>query len=78
MAITTRGGKKIIEPPMPSNEEKMIKDNDKVVEVSGEVENNIGKDVEVPTMVIPCLDPPFLKDYCKRPRMVNIGILQLC
>ena len=47
MAITTRGGKKTIDPPMPSNEEKVIKDNDKVVEVSGEVEDNTGKYVEV-------------------------------
>ena len=49
MAITTRGCKQTIDPPMPSNEEKLIKDNDKVVEVSGEVEDNTGKDVEVPT-----------------------------
>ena len=28
MAINTRGGKQTIDPPMPSNEEKMIKDND--------------------------------------------------
>ena len=35
MEITTRGGKQTIEPPMPSNEEKVIKDNDKVVEISG-------------------------------------------
>ena len=37
MAITTRGGKQTIYPPMSSNEENVIKDNDKVVEVSGEV-----------------------------------------
>ena len=49
MAITTRGGKQTIDWPMTSNEEKVIKDNDKVVEVSGEVEDNTGKDVEVPT-----------------------------
>ena len=35
MAITTRGGKQTIDPPMPSNEEKVRKDNDKVVEGSG-------------------------------------------
>ena len=45
MAITTRGGKQTIEPLIPSNEEKVTKDNDKVVEVSGEVEDNTGKDV---------------------------------
>ena len=49
MEITTRGGKQTIDPPMPSKEEKMIKDNDKVVEVSGEVEDSIGKDAKVPT-----------------------------
>ena len=37
MAITTWGGKQTIDPPMASNEEKVIKGNDKVVEVSGEV-----------------------------------------
>ena len=43
IAITTRGGKQTIDPPMPSNEENVIKDNDKVVEVSGEVEDNTEK-----------------------------------
>ena len=45
---------------MPSNEEKVIKDNDKVVEVSGEVEDITGKDSEVPTKVIPMPRPPPL------------------
>ena len=58
MEITTRGGKQTIDPPMPSNEEKVIKDNDKVVEVSGEVEDNAGKDTEVPTKVTPMTRPP--------------------
>ena len=35
MAITTRGGKNTIDPPLPSKEEKVIKDNDKVKEGSG-------------------------------------------
>ena len=30
MAITTRGGKQTIDPPISSNEEKVRKDNDKV------------------------------------------------
>ena len=51
MEITTRGGKQTIYPPMPCNKEKVIKDNDKVVEVSGEVEDNTGKDAEVPKKV---------------------------
>ena len=36
MEITTRGGKHPIDPPMASKEEKVINDNDKVVEGSGE------------------------------------------
>ena len=56
MAITTRDGKQIIDQPMPNNEEKLIKNNDKVVEVSGEVEDNMGKNVEVPTKVITFCD----------------------
>ena len=49
---------------MPSMDKKVIKDNDKVIEVSGEVEDNSGKDVEVPTKVIPMPrpPPPFLRD----------------
>ena len=54
MAITTHSGKQTIDPPMPSNDEKVRKDNDKVVEGSGEAEDSTGKDVEFP---IPCLDP---------------------
>ena len=63
MAITTRGGKKTIDPPMPSNEEKVTKDTE-VVEVNGEVEDNTGKDAEVPKKVTPMprLSPHFLKD----------------
>ena len=33
---------------MPSNEEKVRKDNDKLVESSGEAEDSTGKDAEVP------------------------------
>ena len=57
MAITTRGGKQTIYPPMSSNEKKVTTDNDKVVEVNGEVEDNTGKDVEVPKKVIPMPRP---------------------
>ena len=56
MTITTRGGKQTIDPPMPSNDEKVRKDNDKVVEGSGEAEDSTGKDTEVPIKVIPILD----------------------
>ena len=40
MAINTWGGKETIDPPMPSNEEKVRKDDDKVVKGSGEVEEH--------------------------------------
>ena len=58
MAITTRGGKQTIDPPMPSNEEKVRKDDDKVVTGSGEEEESTGKDAEVPMKVIPMPRPP--------------------
>ena len=38
----------------------MIKYNDKVVELSGKVEENTRKDVEVPTKLIPMPKPPPL------------------
>ena len=58
MEITNRGGKKTINPPMPSNEEKLRKDDDKVVKRSGEAEDSTGKDAEVPMKVIPMPRPP--------------------
>ena len=58
VTITTRGGKQTINLPMWSNEEKATKYNDKVVEVSGEVEDKSRKDVEVPKMVTPIPRPP--------------------
>ena len=64
MAIISRGGKQTIDSTMPSNEENVRKDNDKVVEGSGEAEDSTRKDVEVPIKVIPMPrpPPPFLKD----------------
>ena len=68
MAITNRGGKQTIDPPMPSNEEKVRKDNDKVVESSGEAEDSTRKDVEVHIKVIPMPipTPPFPKRLVKK------------
>ena len=43
MAINTRGGKQTIDPPMPSDEENVRKDDDKVVKGSGEEEESNGK-----------------------------------
>ena len=61
MEITTRGGKKTIDPPMPSNEENVRKDDDKVIKGSGEAEESNGNDAEVPMKVIlmPRPPPPF-------------------
>ena len=59
IAITIEGGKQTIDPPMPSNEEKVRKDNDKVVEGSGEAEDSTGKDAEVSIKVIPMPRPPL-------------------
>ena len=50
---------------MPSNENKVTKDTDKVVNVDAELEDNIAKDTEVPKKVtpMPSHHPHFLKDY---------------
>ena len=59
IAISTQGSKQTIDPPMWSNEEKMRKDNDTVVEGSGEAEDSTGKDAEVLIKVIPMPRPPL-------------------
>ena len=46
MAITTRGGKQTIDPPMPSTEENVRNDYDNVVKGSGEAEESNGKDAK--------------------------------
>ena len=58
MTITTPDCKQTIYLLMSSNEEKVRKDNDKVVEGSGAAEDRTGKDAEVPTKVIPMPRPP--------------------
>ena len=58
MAITTCDGKQTIDPSMPSTEKKVTKDNDKVVEVNGEVEDNSAEDAKVPKKVTPMSRPP--------------------
>ena len=77
MSITTQGGKQTIDPPMPSNEEYVRKDDDKVVKGSSEAKKSNGKDAEVPMKVIPMPrpPPPFPQRLVKKPRMVNIGVL---
>ncbi|XP_069146892.1 uncharacterized protein [Solanum lycopersicum] len=68
MTITTRGGKKTINPPMPFNEKKVTKDTDKVVDVDGELEDNTAKDAEVPKKVTPTPrpSPPFPQRLLKK------------
>ena len=51
---------------MPSKEKKVIKDNEKLIEGSGEVEDNTGKDVEVPTKVIPMPRPPLSSEISEK------------
>ena len=58
MEFTTWGGKQNIDLPMPPNEEKVRKENYKVVKGSGEAEESTGKDTEVPMKVIPMPRPP--------------------
>ena len=45
---------------MPSNENKLTKDTDKVVNVDAALEDNIAKDAEVPKKVTPMPRPPPL------------------
>ena len=68
MAITTRGGKQTIDPPMSSTEENLRKDNDNVLKDSGEAEESNGKDAEVPIKVIPMPrpPPPFPQRFVKK------------
>ena len=58
MTITTRGGKQTIDPPMPSTEENVRKDNDNVEKGSGEAEESNGKEAELPKKVTPMPRPP--------------------
>ena len=58
MAITTRGGKQTIDPPMPSNENEVTKDSDTVVNVDANLEDNSAEDAEVPKKVTPMPRPP--------------------
>ncbi|XP_069144514.1 uncharacterized protein [Solanum lycopersicum] len=63
--MTTWRGKQTIDPPMPSNEENLRKDDDKVVKDSVEAEESNGKDVEVPMK--------FMKELVTKKRSVNFN-----
>jgi len=59
MAVTTRGGKQTIDPPMPSDVEIVVeKDDDDEIEVTGESKNATEKEEEVTQKVIPMPIPP--------------------
>ena len=62
MEFTTWGGKQNIDLPMPPNEEKVRKENYKVVEGGFEEEDSTGKDAVVPIKVIRMPRPPFLTE----------------
>ncbi|XP_069150818.1 uncharacterized protein [Solanum lycopersicum] len=59
--VTTRGGKKIIDPPIPSSVENVVRGDDEVVGVSGELKDKTGKEAEVPQKVtsMPRRPSPF-------------------
>ena len=56
--VRTRGVKQTIDPPMPSNENKVTKDTDKVVNVDANLEDNSAEDAKVPKKVTPMPRPP--------------------
>ncbi|TMW98370.1 hypothetical protein EJD97_004138, partial [Solanum chilense] len=76
MEIITRSGKQTIDPPMPSNEENVRKDDDKVVKGSVEEEQSNGKDAEVPMKVIPMsrLPPPFPRRFITMLKQLSINV----
>ena len=60
MAVTTRGGKQPIDPPMPSVVEDKVTKDDEVVEASGELVDRAVKEKEIPYKVMPVPRPPQL------------------
>ena len=68
MEITTWGDKQTIDPRMSPKEEKVRKDNDKMVEGSGEVEDHTEKNAEVPIKVITMPRPPLSSRLSEKDR----------
>ena len=68
MGVTTRDGKRMIDPPMPFDVENVVRGDDEIVEVSGELEDKTGKEVEIPQKVTPMPrpPPPFLHRLVKK------------
>ncbi|XP_049381274.1 uncharacterized protein LOC125845788 [Solanum stenotomum] len=68
MAITTRGGKQTIDPPMPSEVEIVVEKYDDELEVTEESKNATEKEVEVTQKVfhMPRPPPPFPQRLVKK------------
>uniref|UniRef100_M1E0X9 Integrase core domain containing protein n=1 Tax=Solanum tuberosum TaxID=4113 RepID=M1E0X9_SOLTU len=58
MSITTRGGKQTIDPPMPSDVEKVVETYGDEIEVTEETKNAIEKEAEIAQKVVPMPRPP--------------------
>ncbi|KAK4724087.1 hypothetical protein R3W88_026866 [Solanum pinnatisectum] len=76
MAGTTQGGKKTIDPPMPSGVEVEDSKNDDVIEVNGESENAIEKELSINVPLIEALEQMpgyanFMKDLVTKKRVVS-------
>ena len=65
---------------MSSGVENVIRGDDEVVEVSGELEDKTGKEVEVPQKVTPMPrpPPPFPQRLVKKTEDGKYGVLSLC
>ena len=65
MTVTTRGGKQTMDPPMLSGVKYEKRGYDEAEEVSGELVDKKGKEVETPQNVnpIPSHHPYFRKDW---------------
>ena len=80
MVVTTRGGNQTMDPPFLSCIKDYKRVDDEVGELSVELVDKSGKEADTPQKVTPIPRPPphFRKDWRKRPKMVNTGILLLC
>ncbi|XP_049357125.1 uncharacterized protein LOC125821804 [Solanum verrucosum] len=58
MAVTTRGGKHTIEPPMPSEVEIVVQKDDDEIEVTGESKNATEKEAKITQKDVPMPRPP--------------------
>jgi len=58
MAITTRGGKWTIDPPMTSDIEKVVEIDGDKIEITEETKNATEKEAEIAQKVVPMPRPP--------------------